>query len=299
MRITDSDAFAYLTSQLAHIEKTIWERKYTPIIYDELVPVSNEAGEWDKSVEVHYMDGITEGKFIGSDGDDMPFARATTGRDLLPIKYAGIGYEYTLEELRQSAYLQMPLDARLGMQARRGYEEHVQRTCFLGDAARGLEGLLNHSVVGTAAAATTWAVALSTSVDALLTLVNEPINAIITGTNGIEIPDRMLIPISQFNLLATTRLNTVSDQTVLEYIRLKNAATARTKIPLDIRPLPQLTGKAVVYSSSPEVMVMHIPLPLRFVAPQTVNLKVRIPGEYKLSGVEMRYPGAVIYRTGI
>lgn len=298
--VTDSDALGYLQSQLAHIEAQVYSAKYASIIYDQLIPVSFEAGEWATAVETHYLDGFTQGKFLGSGADDIPYAQVNSGRDVIPVRYAGIGYEFSLEDLRQAAYLNRPLDALMAIQARRGYEEHCQNVALNGDTARGLQGLLTNSTISTGASAATFAAALAVSVDNLLTVVNEPINAVINNSLGIEIPNRYLLPLAQFNLLATTRLNTVSDQTVLEYLRMKNAATARTKVPMEFIPVPQMpANKSMVYSSKPEVMVMHIPMPLRFVAPQPINLKVRVPGEYKLSGLEVRYPGACIYRTGI
>lgn len=300
VRISDSDALNFLVSQLAYVEGKVWEAKYSEIMYDRLIPVSFEAGEWATSIEVHFRDGFTQGKFLGAAGDDIPFAQVNKGRDQIPVRYAGIGYEYSLEELRQSMVHDTPLDVQQAMMARRGYEEHCQTVALSGDTTRGLQGLLTHTGITTGAAASTFSAALGTSIDALLTVVNEPINAIIAATNQIEIPDRYLLPITQFNLLATTRLNTVSDQTVLEFMRQKNAATARTGKPMEFIPVPQMpAGKSLVYKSDPSVMVLHVPMPLRFVAPQPVNLKVRVPGEYKIAGLEVRYPGACIYRTGI
>lgn len=296
-RVSDSDALNFLISQLAYVEGKIWETKYTEIMYDRLIPVSFEAGEWATSIEVHFRDGFTQGKFLGAAGDDIPFAQVNKGRDQIPVRYAGIGYEYTLEELRQSMVHDQPLDVLQAMQARRGYEEHCQNVALNGDTARGLQGLLTHTGITTAAAATTYAAAAS--IDALLTLVNEPINAIINNSNGIEVPDRYLLPLTQFNYLATTRLNTVSDATVMDFLKMKNAATARTGKPMEFVAVPQLTNKSMVYKSDPSIMVMHIPMPLRFVAPQPINLKVRVPGEYKIAGLEVRYPGACVYRTGI
>jgi hypothetical protein len=296
--ITDSDALGYLVSQLEYIEPKVWEKKYTPIIYDELVPVSFEAGEWATSIAVHYMDGVAEGRFIGSAGDDIPFTRIDTGRDQVNVAYGGIGFEYTMEELRQAAHLQRPLDTLLMSKARRGYEEHAQRVAFNGDTDRGLEGLLNHSSVPTAGAASTFAAAANP--DAIAAIVNEPISQIFDQSNGVEMADTVLLPIARFNTIATTRIDVAGAiVTVLEYIRQNNSYTAMSGNPLNIRGIPQLTDSMVVYSSNEDVMVMHIPLPLRFVPPQPMNLKVRVPGEYKIAGLEMRYPGAVRYRTGI
>ena len=300
MKFTDSDALGYVVSQLAHIEARVFERKYASIVYQDLIPISFEAGEYATSIETHYTDGVTLGKFIGAAGDDLPYARVNSGRDQIPVAYAGIGFEYTMEELRQASFLNRPLDVMQANLARRGYEEHAQTVAFNGDSVRGLEGLLNHSAVSSSASASTLTAALAggTPGDSAAALINEPINAVIDASKGVEIPDTVLMPIDHLNRLASTRLGTVNDTTILDYVRTKNASTARTGRPINIRSLPQLTSSMVVYSSNPDVMVMHIPLPLRFLPPQFLGLKVRVPGEYKLSGLEMRYPGAITYRTG-
>jgi hypothetical protein len=38
---------------------------------------------------------------------------------------------------------------------------------------------------------------------------------------------------------------------------------------------------------------------LRFLAPQLVGLGVQVPGEYKYSGVEIRYPKSAYYMDNI
>lgn len=296
-QLQDSDALGYLQSQLAYVEGKLWERKYAPIIYPQILPVSFEAGEYATSIEVHYADGVTEGKFIGAAGDDLPYANVTTGRDIIPVRYGGIGYEYTLEELRQSMFLNRPLDIMQADRARRGYEEHAQRVAFFGDSTRGLSGFLNHSAVTTGAASSTFATALGTGTpgDSLVAIFNEAIGAVWSGSQGIEVPDTILIGIARYNTLAGTRMGTSSDMTALKWLQENNG----TGQPIRVIPMPQLTTSFVVYSSKPEVCVMHIPMPLRFLPPQPINTKFRVPGEYKLSGVEMRFPGAVLYRTNI
>ena len=298
--LKDSAALGYLQSQLAHIEPQLWARKYTDIIYQDLFPVSFEAGEHATSIEVYFSDDFTEGKFVGAGGDDYNLTQTETTRDIVPVRLGGIGYEYTLEELRQSQFLNRPLDARKAMNARRGYEEHAQRICFFGDALRGMEGALNNSNIPTAASASTLDAALggANPGDDSAALINEPLNAIWVDSNGTEIGDTVLVPLDHLAKLATTRLGTVNDTTILSYILANNIYTANTGQPLKIRAIPQLTDSLMAYSSSPDVMIYHIPLALRFLPPQLRGTKFLVPGEYKLSGVEVRYPAGANYRTG-
>ena len=44
---------------------------------------------------------------------------------------------------------------------------------------------------------------------------------------------------------------------------------------------------------------MHIPVELQFLAPQYVGLEVEIPGTYRYSGVEWRYPKSALYQDGL
>ena len=303
MHITDADALGFLESQLTHIEATLWRRKFAPIIYQDLIPVSNEAGEYATSITIRHTDGFTKGKFIGSQGRDVPMTRVGAGQTIVPVEYAGIGFEYSMQELRQSAHLNIPLDAEQAILARRGFEEHAQEVAFFGSAPHNMTGLFNNPNVATGAAASTIDAALAGANpgDAVAAIINEAINAVIVNSKMVEIPDRVLLPTDQFTKIASTRLGSVSDTTILDFVREKNAATAALNRPIEIRAVPHLDASdtMVVYASNPDVMVYHIPLTLRFTPPQQTGLMVQVFGEYSLSGVEIRFPAAVTYRTGI
>jgi hypothetical protein len=70
--------------------------------------------------------------------------------------------------------------------------------------------------------------------------------------------------------------------------------------------LAELTGagsggsdRMIAYDFNPDKLVFHIPMPLRFLEPQKKGLGFEVPGEFKLSGVEFRYPGSARYADGI
>ena len=62
----------------------------------------------------------------------------------MPIGYAGNSFEYSLDELRKSQQLRLPLDTTYGKMANRGAQEHTQRVAYFGDADRGMTGLFNN-----------------------------------------------------------------------------------------------------------------------------------------------------------
>jgi hypothetical protein len=98
---------------------------------------------------VNYIsyDGVTLGKFIGASADDLPDV-TLSAKSSVPIGYAGNKYSYSLDELRKSQQLRIPLDSSKAKLAFRGAQEHTQRVAYFGDAARGMTGLFNNPQPG-------------------------------------------------------------------------------------------------------------------------------------------------------
>ncbi|MNY73088.1 hypothetical protein D3C86_2117840 [compost metagenome] len=55
----------------------------------------------------------------------------------------------------------------------------------------------------------------------------------------------------------------------------------------------------VAYRRSPDVVKMHVPMPLRWLQAEQRLLKFEVPGIFRLGGVEVRRPGAMRYLDGI
>ena len=106
------------------------------------------------------------------------------------------------------------------------------------------------------------------------------------------------------------RTDAQSDVNVDTATQLDNLSNNVAKVEkgLDIRFQPGFgldtagsgsTRRMMAYVKSDTRLVMHVPLALRFLAPQLVGLSVQVPGEYKYSGVEFRYPKSAYYMDGI
>lgn len=59
------------------------------------------------------------------------------------------------------------------------------------------------------------------------------------------------------------------------------------------------THRMVAYRRSPDVVKMHVPMPLRWLQAEQRLLKFEVPGIFRLGGVEVRRPGAMRYLDGI
>lgn len=307
MSLNDADdAIAFMVSQLAHLEPKLYEVKYANIVFEELVPIDTSINEAAQTVNYRSFDGVTMGKFIGANADDLPTVAQNMQLHTVLLGYAGAATRYSLDELRTSAFLGQPIDQTQARLAFRGAKEHQQKIVLYGDADRGMGGLLNHENVTKTTSSTDWNTATA---DKILEDVNNFLSDIWVDSNQAFMPNTLLIDTKRFTKIATTRLNDVTSQTILEFIKENNIAKLQGGIDLDIRALPQLMGaqmkalggqtnaydRMVAYEKNPENLVAYMPIAPRFVAPQYEGLTVVTPMEYKISGTEFRYPGCAAY----
>lgn len=302
----DADAgLGFVESTLTHVEAKVYEKQYRDIVYQDIVPVSGEAGEGATSVTYYSIDGATMGKFIGSDAIDVPLADFATSQHTVPVELGATGYKYSDEDLRQASLLNKPLTQVRANLALRGFEEHAQSVCFNGDATKGLEGFLNNSNVPTGNVAnpgsgTEW---VNKTPAQILTDVNNFLGSIFETTKQKERADKLLLPTKQWNHITSTARSDNSDMTILQYIVANSPYLNSAE---DITSLPELTGagtaatdRMMAYTKDPDKVVFHIPMAFRIEQPVRKTLGFEIPAVYKLSGVEFRFPLSASYADGI
>lgn len=302
----DADAgLGFVESTLTHVEAKVYETEYRHIVYQDVVPVSNEAGEGATSVTYYSVDGATMGKFIGSNAIDVPLSDISTKQSIVPVELGAVGYKYSDEELRQAAMLNRPLPQTKANLTMRGFEEHAQDVCFNGDATKGLEGFLDNSNVPSSSvvnpgSGTEW---VNKTPAQILADVNSLFAQVFETTKQVESADKLCLPTSQYSFIANTPRSDNSDTTILMYL-VQNSTYINSVE--DIISLPELVGagaattdRMMVYTKNIDKVVFHIPMPFRIEQPVRKTLGWEVPAVYKLSGVEFRYPLSAAYADGI
>lgn len=307
---TADDGVAFFISQMAFVESRIYEAKYPNIDFRDLVPVSSEAPEWATEWDYISYDGVTMGKFITGSADDLPLVSANATKSSVKIGYAGNGFEYTLDELRKTAQLRMPIDVTYARLARRGSEEHMQRVAYFGDSERGMTGLFNNPNLTVENGTLDWLASTTTPLQ-IVADVNTLLNDVWLQSKGVHNANTLVLPASLFSYISTTfASSTLPDKTIYDLIMEKNMYTVRTRKPLMITGRFQLekdelakyginvsgSGRILAYEYDLENLSMQIPMPWRPTAPQPHNLKIKVPAEYKMSGPEFRFPMCGRYR---
>lgn len=304
-------AMAFAVSQATRVNTTVYETKYPDIRYRGLINVDTSGPEWVKSITYFSMDSVGKADWFSAKADDVPHVELIRSKGEQTVSMAAIGYGWDIEELAQAQQLGIQLPARKGQAARRAAEEMTDRVALFGDASKGMTGLTNNPLVTRADAAAT-GTASSTNFadktpDNILADVNAVISGIFTGTQYTGLADTLLLPHTQMHDLGTRRLSDQTETTVLDWLRRNNTYTMETGQPLNIRSVRGLAGaglgatdRMVAYRNSPEVAVLHMPMPFRFLPVwQTGPARFDVPGIFRLGGVEFMLPKEATYLDGI
>lgn len=298
-----AQGLSFFVSQLAHTEAGVFARQYEPMQYQLLVPVSTEAGEWADSIRYETADVTGRGKRIDGKADDIPYVDIQSSEKSLGVAPAGIGYQYSQQEIIQSAYLRKPLSSARMVAAMEGFQRHINDVALFGEGE--FQGLFKHSAIpkGNRPSGKAWAVA---SPDEILADLNAGMLQVFNASAKNDVPNTIVLPSDQYTKIATTPRSSTSDTTILEYFLANNIRKAMRGDNVTVAPGFGLetagtggTTRALFYVKTQERLVMHIPQMLRFLAPQLVNLSVKVPGTYRYAGVEVRYTKSAFYMEAI
>jgi hypothetical protein len=304
-------ALSFMQQQASYIEPDVYETQYPDIQYPDLMPVDTSGNEWAKSKTFYSSDKVGQAQWFHHMANDIPFADIVRTKFEQGLEMAGIGYYYTLEELGVAMQVpNMNLTAERGDAARRAYEEFMERIAFTGDVTKGWTGLINDLTVtaGTAPATGTgnsplWSTKTGDQMAADINLI---LTGIYTASNTVEMADTLLLPITSFTTLATTRVSNTT-ASALGWVQEYNTYTAITGQQLTIRAVRGLetagsggTARMVAYRNDPSILKLHLPMPHKFLGVMQVTpLRYDVPGIFRTGGLEIRRPGSVRYLDGI
>jgi len=312
------EGMAFLVSQLAYTEAETYAKEYTEAQYRLLIPVTSEAGPDASSVRYQVYDKVGQGKRINAAADDLPGVDVAGAVVEIAVSTGGISYQYTQDELVQAARMIRPLPSERMATAIEASERHLNEVALNGEntgvagEAR-YYGLLNQSGVTThndLTAGYTAAWGTTATADQVLADVNKGILAYWQGSNYTVLPNTLGLAPACYSALAT-RYNSLGTKTLLQLVQEGNMTTARSGEKLNVVPILQAAtagtsgagapskSRNVFYRNEKRRMVMHVPMPVRFLAPQPSGLKVKIPGWYKYAGLNVRYIYTVLYQDNM
>jgi hypothetical protein len=221
-RRLDRGESIFFTRESEFIKTKTYDAKPPALKGLSLVPIASNLPGGITEITYRRFNEVGEAKLIADYAKDFPRVDVFGEEYTVKVKDFGVSYGYSIREIRASMRADKRLDLRRALAARRAHERNLNKTTLLSDPVGDSFGILDFPGITEATlpadgtgSSKSWA---SKNVDQILRDINVMLDAVIQTTNGIEIPDTLLMPLSSFTRLTNTRLgdNTIS---LMKYIR--------------------------------------------------------------------------------
>jgi hypothetical protein len=183
------------------------------------------------------------------------------------------------------------------------YKRRMNKVGLFGRAEYGLYGLFNNPLIPRGVLPYgSWTG--TTDTDQMLADLNYLLYLGWVGSSFNEVPNQITLPPRAYTLAQQRRLPN-TQVTVLKFFLENNLAVDRGgSVEVDPAYGTETAGeggvsRAMAYVKDDRHVVQHIPLPLRFLAPQPEGVMIKIPGEYRYCGTHQRYVNSGAYADGI
>jgi len=300
----DADETVFFLRQLESTKAKAYDVLYPELKARKLFPVSGDAGPGAETIRYEQYDQVGAAKLISSYADDLPRADVKGKEFISSVKSIGMSYGYSLQEVRASKMAGKSLEQRRANAAKRAAMQKENAIAFSGDADNNLPGLLSNSNIpavvlpadGTGAA-TTFA---SKDADKIIRDLHSIANAVIENSKGVHTPDTLLLPIEQYNLIATKKVGVDSNMTVLKFF-LETSPYIK-----QVEWVSELDGAgtggldvAIAYKRDPDMLTLEVPQDFEQLDVEQRNLEFVVPCHMRCGGLIIYYPFSLAKAEGI
>ena len=289
------DDALFIAQELNYIRARALEVEHSPLNSFRVFPQDTDVPPGAETALTLVYDTVGMAKIVADYGDDLPRAEAVA--TTIPSKVVTVAdsYGYNYVELEHARMANVNLEARKALAARRGIDLKLNNIAWFGDAAHGLTGFLgnaNISNVVIPADGTGSSKLFSTKTpDQIIRDMNSLINEVNVNTNGVEMPDTVLMAPAVYDILESTPKSQYSDRTILEFLRGAHPEITRWM------KIGELTGAGtgstdmiVAGVFRPEYIRMESPVRFDQLPVQYRNLEYVVPCVARTLGVTINVP---------
>jgi len=302
---------AFLARQLEQIKARQYDVKRPPLKAFDLMPISSEINPGAETITYRQYDKTGIAKIIAGFADDLPRADVLAKEFVGRVRSVGDAYGYSTQELRAAQFSNANLTGMKRSAAERAMDERLNKIAWYGDSEYNLPGLLTAADVPTGTAAdnaggtsTNWA---DKTPDEIAQDISDAVTDIIDTTNGVEVPDSIVMDVASYRYLSTTRIGSSGDLTTLEFVQKANPeitnwnwaneldAAKRTANGVDAFT----DGVFWVYRYDPMAFTWEIPMMFLEHPFEQRNLEYVINCESRTGGLLIYYPLSMKIVDGI
>jgi hypothetical protein len=295
----DANDSIFFESELDVIKATSYDIEYPQLLARTLFPVDTSVDTGAKTITYQTYDQVGMAKLIHAYAQDLPNVEISGKQTTVTIYSLGVSFGYSIQDVRSSRLAGKNLEQRKANAARYQMLLLENDLAFNGDPRTSIEPFINHpnslkpTIPLGAGGSTTWA--LKTP-DEIIKDINLLVSAIRSTTNGIEAPNTLLLPETQYAQISSTPKKEEKEregrredpfvQSIIPVWNLKGAG-------------PSGVDVMILYDRSPDKLTLEIPQDIEFLPVQEKALMFEIPVHSRTAGVIVYYPRSVAQGDGI
>ena len=298
----DQSEVVFFKRELEFVKSQTYDTVYKDLKAFNLFPVSTEAPNGATEITWRSFSQFGLAKIIADYAHDFPRVDLYGEEHTVKIYDIGDSYGYSIPEIRRAALAGFALETRRAAVARRAVDELMNTLAFFGDATYNIQGFIDYPGITEyvvpvgAGGSTTWA--LKTP-DEILTDLHGLINAIVEGTTGKEVPDTIIMPLAQYNILKNTRLDDTLDKTIWTFFK-ENHPEITIEWAEELNGAGDSDGdRFMAYTKDAMHVTFEIPLAFEQLEEEKTGMEYRIPCHGSCAGIIVPYVMAVSYGDGI
>jgi len=305
----DANETALFGRDLEFISARLREVHSTTLKWRQFVPVSSEAPPGAETWSYRMWDSLGMAEIVANFADDIRRVAVTAKKQSYDIATYALGYDYSVLDIERAAMAGVDYQNKEAEAVRVGFERRLEKLAATGQTGTNIKGLVNHPNVPIIAAAVVgatsqWGTGTKTPDDVLKDLMAAE-DSILAATNGVESPDTLILPLSEFRYIQNTPLYTGAGSdptdTILSVYLARTAFVTSVDwwLPLDKADAAGTGPRGIWYRRDARYVHLELTMPPRELPPQAKNLALSVESWARAGGVAWEYPLSAVYMDGI
>lgn len=287
----------FVEQQLRHLIPQVYHRRYPDLDARAHTPPGPPISPWAMSWGYKRQDVRGRAKIASGQATDIPRVGAEAEVINHPIRMLVIAYGWSIEEIEAAAGNGIQLSSTLANAARRAIAELEHQIILLGDAPNRLPGfLVDPDLQRITVPNGDWAGA--TTPDQILADMNSVIDVIFERSKRIHRPDTMLMTVSAYRIVQSTRVPDTG-VTIMELFLRNNGHVKTIQTCLELDTVADGAPAFLCYQKSSDNAFHVVPLEFDQQPPQLKDFSTVIPCRSRCGGAVWQYPMSGALADGI
>jgi len=313
---TRDSALAYYVNQLENLDRRLYEPLVSVTWGRDIklrsgITMSNESTSFIRSAFAgagSLQNSSGNFPWISAETNDIPGVSVNGQKLVKPLRLLAREVSYTSVELERSQLTGQPIDAQKMDAFNQLYQMNTDQMVYKGSSDVSATGLINdadvtaYTVSNGISGSPLWA---NKSADEILADVNQLLETTWTNAAQAVCPSDLLLPALQFSYIASQKVSSAGNISILEFLKQNSIALQINGKPLNIQPVKWLAGagagdtnRMVAYTNQ-EMYVRFPMVPVRRETAYYKGIRFIAPYLWAFGELEVVYPETIQYADGI